>query len=526
MKKSSGKKLIVVSLFLLSLSLVGCKEDTGGKTKLSFFSWGNETEVIITNRLVEQFNAENTDNIEVVFTQIPSGDYETKVNNALRGRNVPDVLIAGDGEIKAWIEAGGLEPLDAFVEKSATVKLDDMWEDGVNRYRYSTTTKRGGEGKLYGIMRDYSPSVIYYNLNAMRAVGVTPISLTPQQSLATYGDASAYFTHDGKEYFNNQVPLDWDELKTLSQKLTSNVHAPVRNNDSITKFGLYVANWFSLGWSVGGDSLKWVSDASLPTGGKYEFSLFDEEPNYIVKDGESVTVNGTLYAANEIIEYGDRKHLTDSDKAKLTVLPSMLEALTYYVNLSTTDNISPRPDVTASNSTYGLFSSQQTAMLIDTRYAVGIFRETIKNSFEWDVAPLPKHKNGIVAGHSGSLAFSIAAKSRNKEKAWKFIEFIVGETGQTAFTEAGFTIPNTAELANSEVFLQPDLPPANSKIFVDAAYYQTVGDWGYLPSKAWINEWASILNSDVLSGRMTIAELKARTQASTQAIIDQYFEER
>ena len=162
-------------------------------------------------------------------------------------------------------------------------------------------------------------------------------------------------------------------------------------------------------------------------------------------------------------------------------------------------------------------------MLIDTRYAVGIFRETIGDSFDWDVAPLPAYKDGIQAGHSGSLAYCIPEKSTKKDAAWKFIEFMAGEYGQTKYTEEGFIIPNTIELANSEVFLQSDQKPANSQVFVDAAYYHTTGDWGFLPSKAWINEWSVDLNDDVLMGDMTLTQLRDKTQESTQEIIDAYY---
>ena len=112
------------------------------------------------------------------------------------------------------------------------------------------------------------------------------------------------------------------------------------------------------------------------------------------------------------------------------------------------------------------------------------------------------------------------AEALNKAEAWKFIEFLSGPVGQTAFAEAGFTIPNTMDLANSDVFLQPGKNPANAQIFVDAAYYQRTGDWGYLPSKAWINEWANPLNSDVLGGEMTLEELKEKTATNSQKVID------
>ena len=163
-------------------------------------------------------------------------------------------------------------------------------------------------------------------------------------------------------------------------------------------------------------------------------------------------------------------------------------------------------------------------MLIDTRYAVGIFRKTIGDSFDWDVAPLPVYEGGIAAGHSGSQSYCIPEKSTKKDAAWKFIEWMSGSYAQSKYVEAGFIIPNTRELSESETFLQSSQKPANAKIFVDAASYQRSGDWGYLPSKAWINEWAVELNNDVLMGNMTLEQLRDRHKEATQAIIDAYYE--
>lgn len=524
MKHSKATKAAAAALGVcMVLGMAGCGEDPSKGVTLKFFSWGNETEIELTRELIAEFNQKYEGEITVNFTPIPTGDYETKIGNALRGRSAPDVIIAGDGEIKPWIENGGIAALDDFVANSEAIKLDEMWQDGVNRYRYDIPSRKGGTGKLYGIMRDYSPSVLFYNKTAMEQVGITCISAEKEESLQTYGTAEAYFTYDGKQYFNNRIALTWESMLSLAQQLTSNTAAPVRNDRSPIKYGLYAINWFCFGWSVGGNCLEWVADDSLATGGKYEFTLFDESKNYIVNEGNEVTVGGNTYAAGTIVSYTDKTLLTPEQKALCTELPSQMEAMQYFVDLSVKHGVAIKPDIAESNSNYGLFSSQQCAMLLDTRYAVGIFRKTIGDNFDWDVAPLPVYKDGIAAGHSGSLAYCITEKSTKKEAAWKFIEFMAGEEGETRFAEAGFTIPNTVALSESDVFLQPGQKPANSKLFVEAAYYQRTGDWGYLPSKAWINEWANELNDDVLMGQMSLLELKNKREASTQAIVDGYY---
>ena len=337
MKKTMIAKAVALAL-CCALGLAGCGKTPSGEngktpsdtlsgTTIKFYSWGNETEVELTRALVEEFNKTNPDGIKVELTPIPSGDYETKVTNTLRGRNVPDVIIAGDGEIKNWIEQGGIAPLDDYAAASDQIDLDAMWQDGVNRYRYDVTSHKGGTGKLYGIVRDYSPSVLYYNKDAMKAVGINCISLSREESEATYGTSESYFEKDGQLYFNNQIALNWDSFLALSQKLTSNTAAPVRNDKSITKYGLYAIYWFGFGWSVGGDCLEWVEDASLSTGGKYEFTLFDETKNYIVKADQELTLNGKTYQAGQIVSYSDKSHLTTEQKALCTELPSQMEAV-------------------------------------------------------------------------------------------------------------------------------------------------------------------------------------------------------
>ena len=225
MKKAGSRCLSFALSAAAVLSLAGCGDD-GSVKKLQFFTWGNETETALMRTLIAEFNELNKGSIEVSMTPIPSGDYETKIDNVLGGKNMPDVIVAGDGEIKQWIDDGAITPLDDYAANSTEIDLEKMWEDGVNRYRYDVDSRKGGEGKLYGIMRDYSPSVLFYNLDAMEAVGIECISETEEESLSQYGTKSAYFEKDGTYYFNNQIATTWEEFLALSQKLTSNAAAP------------------------------------------------------------------------------------------------------------------------------------------------------------------------------------------------------------------------------------------------------------------------------------------------------------
>ncbi len=579
------KKILTLSnLFFLSISLSSCSilsfwdDSVDGKTKLVFFGWGNSAEVSLTEEFVDEFN-NSQDEIYVEYTPIASDSYATKIRNALSRSNVPDVIIAGDGEIKPWIENDGLCELDEFIENSKVFDLDDFWLEGQNRYYYNKKIRMNYSDSIkdefksdfhyYGIMRDLSPSVLFYNVQALEKVGINIISI-PEDKIDEYNEKhnTSYDKVGYKEYetcvdetlkktknydntkdvyrvFNNQIPLTWEwddsledmngskggkgELMELSKILTKTSSYTLPS----TRYGIFYNNWFSLGWSVGANSLQWIEDDSKYIGGRYEFSLGDKNKNYKVKEGEQVTINSHFYNENELIRYQDLPTINNDStlKEKCYELPSSLEATQFYVDLSSKWGYSPKPDFTASTSQYALFSSgNSVAMTLDTRYSVGIWRKSIKKSgqsggFDRDCAPCPVHINGIKSGHSGSLAYCIPKKSKNKEAAFKFIEYINGEEGQTAFAKEGYTIPNTKTLSNSDSFLVKGAKPYNSEIFIDAASYQKVGDWGFLPDKDWITIWATEFNSKVLSGSTTLEESIQRTKDRTQSKIDEYYKD-
>ena len=47
------------------------------------------------------------------------------------------------------------------------------------------------------------------------------------------------------------------------------------------------------------------------------------------------------------------------------------------------------------------------------------------------------------------------------------MEFALGPEGQAITAEAGRTVPSLIEVANSDVFLDPEQPPASSQVFLD-----------------------------------------------------------
>ena len=110
------------------------------------------------------------------------------------------------------------------------------------------------------------------------------------------------------------------------------------------------------------------------------------------------------------------------------------------------------------------FSNGRLAMLLESRRATPAFR-TIK-AFEWDVAPLPIHREPMTILHSD--AYCMTKASEAKDAAWRFVEYALGPEGAPVIARTGRTVPSLRSVAESDAFLAPRQKPRNAKVFLDA----------------------------------------------------------
>ena len=549
-------------------------------SNVEFWINGDEYELEVFQDLVDRFNKKYEGQIKVKLVQKPSDGYETAVQQALSGQKL-DVFYVGDAGYKSYAEQGLLYDITSLVENSSTYDLSKMWDNVITRYKYDVNSKLSGtdSGRYYGVPKDIGPTVIYYNETEFEKAGIKIISVA-KEDLDAYNNGAAddrgntkasmglsgvtvkeygYFVVNGQKYFNNQIPMSWDETVEVANMLQNSMSNP-------NAYGYFTEWWFNYGWTVGGDCIQFVptSDSNY-NGGWYDFTLSDDTPNFIVADDVSgtVTINGNEYAAGEIISYQDKLGLNMTSSAgegyskeitsevmalvnngTLNQLPSQREAFTEFVRLAakkstivdTVDGvnlygygITPTPASIGSDSgKTQAFAQGEIGMLVDGRWNVTYFRDPDSGiNFTWDVCPLPMYReydtegfgaerevtvHGIEAGHSGSVGLCISNNSKVKNAAWTFIEFVGSEEGQSAQAAKGFAIPLQRDLANSEIFLQSDQMPRNSKIFINAAEIQGAGDWWYLTDNAWIDDWAGVLNGDVRNGKKSMTEFFASKQ--------------
>lgn len=145
--------------------------------------------------------------------------------------------------------------------------------------------------------------------------------------------------------------------------------------------------------------------------------------------------------------------------------PTAREALQFVADLAQRDQVVPNRTQEAVQSHRDRFYTGRIAMYIDSRRIVPSLRELAQ--FEWDVAPLPRHKETASVLHSDG--YCLASASQVKEAAWQFIEYALSAEGQIRAAQLGRTVPSLRTVAESPAFLDPDQPPASARVWLEIA---------------------------------------------------------
>ncbi len=103
------------------------------------------------------------------------------------------------------------------------------------------------------------------------------------------------------------------------------------------------------------------------------------------------------------------------------------------------------------------------------------------SGFTWDVGAAAVGKTGENVSILHTDAYCISKASKNKDLAWKFVEYANGPVGQVIAAKTGRTVPSLMSVADSPTYLESDKPPANSRVFLDMGPYlratPQIGTW-------------------------------------------------
>ena len=245
-------------------------------------------------------------------------------------------------------------------------------------------------------------------------------------------------------------------------------------------------------------------------------------------------------------------------------LPSTKEAFSRFCHLCPSDvdqksiGVSYATSTTTTDETADItkLGNGTVAFVIERGDKLGHLRNVAREyNQSWGVANVPIFKEyvnpgeptddtvkrmGVPAGHSECVAISISAgcPDNELEAAWAFIQwmaadyFYLDENGDTYFgdqrkpTDVRYRAGQAVKADNGYIPNQPELfesPEENSDrtsfikvgeenlnlhLFAYAIEYESPGDWWYLPTNVWINEWAASLNAatGVRGGQQTVSE--------------------
>ena len=205
--------------------------------------------------------------------------------------------------------------------------------------------------------------------------------------------------------------------------------------------------------------------------------------------------------------------------------------------MTTGTRVAPKPSELSGTDYNAMFGNEQIAMLAQDTFASYTLGDYAEGYFEWDVAPMPQYREynadgtlktvngtavtGKKATHSVLSCYAVSAYSSHKEEAWTFIEYLLSDAVQEEIADLGSPagVPTVISVANSDAYLNTDAPntPANKAVLLEASEYALYGDWGYLETDMWINQWQGRLNEagGVRDGKTTLDEFFAEVTGRT-----------
>lgn len=187
------------------------------------------------------------------------------------------------------------------------------------------------------------------------------------------------------------------------------------------------------------------------------------------------------------------------------------KTLEFQNELTNELKVSPQP--TSGDAVSDLFASGNAAMTRTGSWMTMMYKE---NDFNWDIAPLPKEERSYSTLHTGF--YTIASSSEHKEEAWKFIDFMMSETGQTMTSEWGNNPSALKSIAAQGAFENPgENGPTNWGTFAESA---EVGEFGYTLINASVT--TSLVNDfdSYLLGAKSLDDIIEKSVPNAQKQID------
>lgn len=297
---------------------------------------------------------------------------------------------------------------------------------------------------------DYLPGAVQANVIGGKIYGVP-----------WYTDSGLlYYRKDLVQKYNVKVPTTWDELIAAAQRVTQG-----ENNPQLIGFLFQGARiealanfFFEVLWSNGGD-------------------IIDGAGKVIVDNGKGQE------AANFILDLIRKHRVTQQG---VTTLPT--------------------------DDTRAVFQDGRVVFMRNWTYAYGLFQgENSKVVDRVGIAPLPRGSAGS-ASTLGGWNLAVSAFSRNKEAAYRFVEFMTGGVAEKSMALQLSTVPTRKETFGDAVVKQkaPHYPDM-LKVVLNARPRPQIADYPRLSSIVQTNLHAALTNQ--MSGDEAVTRMAREIRA-------------
>jgi multiple sugar transport system substrate-binding protein len=140
--------------------------DAQAPTTIRFAFWGDPAEEAAYTAVVESFEAEHPD-IDVTIDYTPGqGDYYRKIASDFAAGAPPDVYLTNYRQFGQYASAGGLAPIQSYIDASEVISESDFYSLALDAFRF------GENDDLYCLPQNISSLVVYYNEDMFEAAGV------------------------------------------------------------------------------------------------------------------------------------------------------------------------------------------------------------------------------------------------------------------------------------------------------------------------------------------------------------------
>ncbi|REJ07015.1 sugar ABC transporter substrate-binding protein [Microbacterium bovistercoris] len=211
---------------IAATALTGCSGSAsagGDSDTITFMFRGSDAEKAAYTAAIEEFEKANDVEVKIIMTT--ADEYSTKLKAAIAGKKIPDVFYIDPGSVQAYVKSGIVKDITKEVE--STVDLDNIWQYGVDSYRFDG--KLMGQGEIYAMPKDIGPFSFGYNKTMFEKAGI-PLP-------------------------DKDKPYTWDEFRDVAKKLTQDTNGDGKLDQWGTGLNV-VWNLQAFVWSNGGDWLN------------------------------------------------------------------------------------------------------------------------------------------------------------------------------------------------------------------------------------------------------------------------------